>query len=107
MKHKNNSHSLRSAGPELVPVHFELIHPTASTVCVAGCFNQWRPEAKPMHSTGEGHWLKESALAPGTYQYCFVVDGQWIPDPRAQESVPNPYGGRNSVLRVVLPTAEA
>ena len=39
-------------------------------------------------------------MAPGTYEYCFVVDGQWMPDPLARESVPNPFGGRNSILQV-------
>jgi hypothetical protein len=39
-------------------------------------------------------------LAPGTYEYCFIVDGQWMPDPMARETVPNPFGGRNSVLKV-------
>jgi hypothetical protein len=31
-----------------------------------------------------------------------VVDGQWMPDPRATESVANPFGGRNSVLHVAI-----
>ena len=35
---------------------------------------------------------------PGTYEICLVVDGQWLPDPLARETVPNPFGGRNSVL---------
>jgi len=39
-------------------------------------------------------------LAPGTYEYCLVVDGQWMPDPLASETVPNPFGGRNSLLKV-------
>jgi hypothetical protein len=29
-----------------------------------------------------------------------VVDGQWMPDPLAKETVPNPFGGRNSILKV-------
>ena len=40
------------------------------------------------------------ALVPGIYEYCLVVDGQWMPDPSATETVPNPFGGRNSVLTV-------
>ena len=36
----------------------------------------------------------------GTYECCFVVDGQWIPDPPAKDYVANPFGGRDSVLRV-------
>jgi 1,4-alpha-glucan branching enzyme len=100
MKHNHNHDNAPSTSPELVPVRFELIHSTAVTVCVAGTFNNWQPEAKALHSTGGGRWLKETALSPGPYEYCLVVDGQWMPDPAARETVPNPFGGRNSVLRV-------
>ena len=85
------------------PVRFEFTHPTATTVCVAGTFNQWQPEAKTLHPAGGGRWLKETALMPGTYEYCLVVDGKCMPDPLARETVPNPFGGRNSILRVTSP----
>ncbi len=98
MKHNHNHDN--AVGPQLVPVRFEFTHPTAKTVCIAGTFNQWQPEAKTLHSSGAGNWLKETSLAPGTYEYCLVVDGKWICDPRACESVPNPFGGRNSILTV-------
>ena len=100
MKHNHNHDNVRSAGPQLVPVRFEFTHPTATTVCVAGTFNRWQPEAKTLHPTGGGRRWKETALAPGTYEYCLVVDGQWMPDPQAGETVPNPFGGRNSILKV-------
>ena len=106
MKHSNHHPNTQSAGPALVPVRFEFSHPTAVTVCVAGTFNDWHPTAKTMHSSGVGNWWKETDLAPGTYEYCLVVDGQWRPDPRATESVPNPFGGQNSVLKVA-PSPEA
>ncbi len=100
MKHHNNPDPAKSAGRQLEPVCFEFTHPTATTVCVAGTFNDWQPEAKPMHPVGEGRWLKETVLPAGTYEYCLVVDGHWIPDPRAKETTPNPFGGRNSLLTV-------
>jgi len=100
MKHNHNHDNVCNTGTQLVPVLFEFTHPTATTVCIAGTFNQWQPEAKTLHSTGVGHWWKETALAPGTYEYCLVVDGQWMPDPLAKETVPNPFGGRNSILKV-------
>jgi 1,4-alpha-glucan branching enzyme len=99
---KHNQHHDTGPGTEsqLVTVRFEFTHPTATHVCLAGTFNHWQPEAKALHSSGAGNWWKETALAPGTYEYCLVVDGQWMPDPHASESVPNPYGGRNSLLKV-------
>ncbi len=100
MKHSKHHDHGRSAGPRLEPVRFEYADLTASTVCVAGTFNDWDATAKPMHPLGDGRWLKETVLPPGTYEYCLVVDGKWIPDPRAQETVPNPFGGKNSLLKV-------
>lgn len=107
MKHNKNHDNVREADPLLVPVRFEFTHPTATIVCLAGTFNQWQPENKPMRSSGAGHWWKETALPPGTYEYCLVVDGRWMPDPRARESVPNPFGGRNSILKVAPSLAAA
>ena len=106
MKHNHNRHNAPSVAPQPVPVRFEFTDLTAATVSVAGNFNDWQPDTKPMHPIGSGHWLKETALVPGTYEYCLVVDGQWRPDPQARESVSNPYGGRNSIL-VVASSPEA
>lgn len=39
-------------------------------------------------------------LAPGAYEYRFVVDGEWVTDPRSKETVANPFGGHNTILRV-------
>lgn len=100
MKQNHSHDQTRSASRHLEPVYFEFIHSTAGAVCLAGTFNEWNPNSKPMHSTGDGHWLNETALPPGTYEYCLVVDGHWMPDPRAADSVANPFGGRNSLLVV-------
>ena len=100
MKLKPNQSNVLGASPQLVPVHFEFTHSTAVTVCVAGSFNDWQPHGKPMHRSGDGHWWKDTVLSPGTYEYRLVVDGHWMDDPHATESVSNPFGGRNSVLRV-------
>lgn len=100
MKHNNNHDNAPNPGLNLVPVRFTYTHPTATTVCVAGSFNHWHPTTKSMHHSGNGRWLKEAFLPPGNYEYCLVVDGHWMPDPLAPETVPNPFGGRNSILNV-------
>ncbi len=99
---KHSKHHDHPRGPEdpLGTVRFEFTHPTATSVSVAGSFNGWHAGAKPMHPMGQGRWLKETVLPPGRHEYCLVVDGVWIPDPLAPETAPNPYGGRNSVLRI-------
>lgn len=100
MKHNHNHDNAPVPQLQLQTVRFEFTHPTATTVCVAGTFNNWLPEKKTLHSTGIGNWWKETALPPGVYEYCLVVDGQWMPDPLVTETVPNPFGGRNSILRL-------
>lgn len=100
MKPKRNHQNNKPAGSPLEPVRFEFVHPSASSVCLAGTFNGWRPDAKPLRSLGDGRWVGETVLPPGNYEYCLVVDGQWMPDPLASETVPNPFGGSNSLLKV-------
>ena len=81
-------------------VALEFVQPAAKQVFVAGSFNQWIPEKAPLVPVGDGRWVSDLAVGPGRYEYLFVVDGKWIPDPNAKETVQNPYGGRNSVLKV-------
>ena len=81
-----------------VPLKFTA--PTAKHVCVAGTFNDWKTSATPLKPGTGGVWMGELKLKPGRYEYLFVVDGKWMPDPAAPESVPNPFGGMNSVVSV-------
>lgn len=97
--HQNRA-DRRSDGPHSLPVRFEFTDPDAGSVYLAGTFNNWQPDAKPMHPVGNSLWVKQVLLPLGTYEYCMVVDGEFRPDPRAKESVPNAFGGRNSILRV-------
>lgn len=94
-KQNTNNH-----GNDRHSVHIEFSYPAAATVAIAGTFNDWRPEATPMISTGEGRWLKDLVLPSGRYEYLFVVDGKWVTDPFAPATVPNPFGGMNSVITV-------
>ena len=42
-------------------------------------------------------------MPPGSYEYRFVVDGQWVDDPEVNELIPNPFGSANAVLEVGVP----
>jgi 1,4-alpha-glucan branching enzyme len=81
-------------------IRFEFVSSTAESVAIAGTFNDWRPRATPMVPLGQGRWAKDLALQPGTYEYQLVVDGEWLPDPKAADTAPNPFGGFNSVRNV-------
>jgi len=97
-KHKTNK--INGGNSEPRRIHFEFVSPTAESVAIAGTFNEWQPNATPMIALGQGRWAKDLALPPGNYEYCLVVDGRWRPDPLAAETVPNPFGGVNSVRKV-------
>ncbi len=92
--------SSQTVTPKAVDVSFSLVKPGASQVSLCGEFNGWSPTATPMKQQDDGRWQVTLSLAPGQYQYKFVVDGEWIPDPAAQNSVRNQHGSLNSVLEV-------
>ena len=76
----------------------------ANDVRIAGDFNGWVPD-KGVRSLIESDgptrvWTKILQLAPGTYQYRYVVDGTWREDPENPQLVTSAAGGRNSVLVV-------
>jgi len=81
-------------------ISLELVKPGAKHVFVAGSFNGWKPESTPLTERGNGRWVGDLSVKPGRHEYLFVVDGQWLPDPNAKETVENPFGGKNSVLIV-------
>ncbi len=81
------------------PVDFVLHMPAAKSASVAGSFNGWDANRTPLRKDASG-WKATLWLPPGRYQYRFVVDGEWMSDPRAKESVPNEFGSTNSVVVV-------
>lgn len=89
-----------SGRPLMESVLFEFTDASARSVGIAGCFNNWCPTAEPMQPLGGGRWRSRAELPAGSYEYRLVVDGAWMQDPGARESVPNPFGSRNSVLTV-------
>lgn len=93
--------------PPLRKTSFHCKAPGAERVFVAGTFNAWDQAAVPMERDIAGHWTASLALAPGTYEYKFVADGEWCCEPgsddewRGQpECVANPFGTRNRVITV-------
>jgi 1,4-alpha-glucan branching enzyme len=100
MKSKLNKNISYTVRPPKQLVHFEYEDATARKVCVAGTFNDWHPEVSDMIPLGSGKWVKDLELAPGTYEYRFVVDGKWTTDARCARTVPNAFGETNSLLVV-------
>lgn len=90
------------AQPREVVVRFR--DARAADVRIAGDFNGWVPD-KGVRSRidREGTtrvWTKILYLNPGTYQYRYVVDGEWREDPDNAQSLSSTSGARHSILVV-------
>ena len=90
----------KPATAKKINVNFALLKPDAKGVSLCGDFNGWSPSSTPLKRLNDGHWAATVALAPGSYQYKFLIDGEWFADPAAQKNVPNQYGSLNSVVEV-------
>ena len=80
--------------------YFSLEAPEAKAVALLGTFNDWDPNARVLKRNRKGIWKTWMMLAPGTYEYRFLVDGRWQNASDAEE-VPNPFGTHNNVQAVV------
>jgi hypothetical protein len=69
-------------------------------VALTGDFNGWSKEGIPMKPLGDGRYKTQLRLAPGSYEFRLLVDGEWADDPDAQRRVANPFGTQNAVLQV-------
>jgi len=86
---------------EKVKLSFEPKGKNYKTVQFAGEMNGWNPGVGNMNRAG-GIWQTEILLNPGTYQYQFVVDGNWKLDPNNPDSIDNNVGGYvNTALDIV------
>lgn len=72
--------------------------PSAKEVYVVGEFNNWNGEADRMVKR-HGQFQKSLKLAPGEYEYKYLVDGKWYTDPDADQ-VRNAFGTLNNKIKV-------
>lgn len=86
---------------ETVYVQFMLDAPEATSVAVAGDFNDWLPAIGLVDPDGDGIWSGRAPLMPGVHEYMFVIDGtQWLTDPQAERYKEDGFGHRNAVLAI-------
>jgi 1,4-alpha-glucan branching enzyme len=81
-------------------VTFAVYKPQAQRVFVSGAFNGWSKDATPLIRRPNRDWKTTIPLTPGLHEYKFVVDGNWMIDPRASKSSANGLGTLNSVIEV-------
>ena len=91
-----------SPAPTKRAVRFEFqAPPTTQRVALVGDFNHWNRWSHIMRKSPSGLWETTVELAPGRYQYKFLVnDNQWLTDPKATAQASNQYGTNNSVIEV-------
>ncbi len=84
-----------------VHFHYEPVIGGVRNVSLAGTFNEWKPSETPMlDEDGDGIYETIVELPVGRYQYKFVVDGNWITDPHAQDFTDDNRGGKNALITV-------
>ena len=81
--------------------------PDAQEVSVGGTFNGWDPSQTPMRKNADGTWRVTLRVPAGSYEYKFVVDGQWCCEAGCEHEyqgcpkcVPNDFGTMNRVLEL-------
>ena len=84
---------------------FSINAPSAMSVLLVGDFTHWQKHPLPLAKAPNGLWKTTVSLAPGTYHYRFLVDGEWCDDPDCTLRVPNPFGTQDSVLVVAASSA--
>ena len=87
-----------------VYVQFRLHVNSARQVELAGSFTNWVP-AHALQQVADGVWTVVLPIQPGVHDYAFVVDGErWVADPYAPQ-VDDGFGGTNSRLTLLAPSA--
>ena len=79
-----------------------IVHaPEAKCVKVVGAFNGWsQGEDSLLERDVDGFWSKEVYLAPGVYQYKFLIDDFWTEDQNNPRVARDSFGRTNSVIEV-------
>jgi beta-lactamase regulating signal transducer with metallopeptidase domain len=72
-------------------------YPNARIVAVAGSFNNWNQSQYLFARVGD-KWVCKVNLPPGKHEYKFIVDGDWLVDPRNGVTERDRRGFENSVI---------
>ena len=79
--YKRKEHGMLTKGSKKNTIRFT-IRPSGNpkSVQLAGDFNSWKPVL--MRKGKNGAFGVEVPMSSDAHQYKFVIDGQWVPDPR-------------------------
>jgi len=80
-------------------VRFIFDRKSSKQVYLVGDFNNWDEHSHPMKLV-DGNWMIEIQLAPGEYEFKYLVDKIWFNDYAAHKYNLNAWGSDNSVVIV-------
>ena len=98
MAKKRKTKVLEGEMKNLKRVDFSLLASDAQDVSLAGDFNGWDKNSHLLKKDSNGMWKINIDLMPGSYEYRFLVDGEWKNDPNCTTFAPNPFGGNNCII---------
>ena len=81
-------------------VAFSMAAPKSKAVLLAADFTEWEKSPVALKKLKSGVWKATVSLAPGSYDYRFLVDGQWQDDPACANRRWNRFGSQNCVCDV-------
>lgn len=87
-----------------MPITFRCYNIKAKEIYVSGNFNSWQsanPDYKLISKNNDGNFELTTQLLAGSYQYKFVIDGEWIEDKLNPENDGSQY--KNSIINVTDP----
>jgi predicted esterase len=78
---------------------FSYYSPGAKEIFLAGDFNGWKRRETPLIKGRDDVWRIVLELKPNrSYDYKYIVDGNWVNDPNNRDLNPDVGGGANSVI---------
>jgi 1,4-alpha-glucan branching enzyme len=81
-------------------VQFDYNNGEVTSVFLVGDFNAWDEKKDEIKKNDDGTRRKTLMLPPGTYEYKFLVDGQWKNDPSNEKTSVNCFNTLNNVIHV-------
>lgn len=95
--------------PSPLPGHIRVVFELPSCVWadrifLTGDFNEWRQHDIELRQSRSGIWQATIDLTKGkSYQFRYLIDGQWRTDSHADGMSDNAYGSQNSIVVAELP----
>ena len=79
---------------------FSYVSKEARSVMIVGDFNRWVAESMRLVDPQIGLWQKVVSMEAGTYHYKYLADNTWQVDPFNSRTLPNQYGGFDSMVQM-------